>query len=76
MGNTERTRVEFRISRYVTVGNLIIDWKMVKEDMQTSVFEKALQLTDKRIYSQYIDGYNIFEMTERQFNKFKTLVNI
>ena len=76
MNNQKRHRVEFRHGQYTSIGDLSIEWNTVIRDLRTDKFDEAIEAIDKRLYHQYADGVNIFELTDRQFNKLKKLLNI
>lgn len=66
----KRHRVEFQSYRYKTVGDLVLNWNTVAKNMQATTFAAVLEKVDKRLFSQYADGVNVFLLTDRQYRKF------
>lgn len=71
---TDRTRIEFTNTQYSHVKRLSVNWQTSNKEYNGSDLGDLLEKVDKRLYSQWIDGCSIFELTDRQFKKFNSLL--
>jgi hypothetical protein len=72
----KKIRIELLCTQYSAVGTLLKDYKTIAENIASNKFGKALQKTDSRLYTKYAEGVTIFDLTEKQYEKFLQAIGI